>query len=191
VTNLVDHLESFLGPISGGSRGDDTTPPGVAVVWFGEDTPFSGVTTLATLGLSDHHLHQSEQRGLHQELLLHLPMVNQPANAAGVLFHLAAELIGQERGLLRGEVVGPRAQLFAGYGVTALYAAVPVYLPAGFATCPGQPPIVLTWLIPITDAEAGYVRVHGWRALEAAFGDEEPDLTNIHRESVHVAVTDR
>lgn len=45
VTDLITHLESFLGEISSGTRGDDSTPQGVQVVWFGPNSPFAGVTT--------------------------------------------------------------------------------------------------------------------------------------------------
>lgn len=55
---------------------------------------------------------QSGRTGVHQELLMHLPMAGQPRNAAALLLQVAAELIAQGRGLLRGEVIGPRGPLF-------------------------------------------------------------------------------
>src|SRR5690242_3451642 len=91
MADLVGHLELFLGPIEGGTRGDDSTPVGVQAIWFGADAPFAGVTTWATLGLSNHHLTQPSGRALHQELVMHLPNARQPANTAGVLFQVADE----------------------------------------------------------------------------------------------------
>jgi hypothetical protein len=52
MAHLFEHLESFLDECAGGGA-DDTTPPGVRVVWFGPDVPFDDVTTLVTLGLSN------------------------------------------------------------------------------------------------------------------------------------------
>jgi hypothetical protein len=189
MVDLIAHLESFLGPISRGARGDGSTPAGLQVVWFADDTPFPGATTLATLGLSRHRLSQPSG-DLRQELMLHLPTTGQPANAAGVLFQLAGELLATHRGLPRGELVGPRGRLFAGTAMTALYVTVPVYLPDEFAVCDSSTgPIVLTWLVPVTDAEVQYVRIHGWRALETAFESEDPDLTDLSRASIAVAAT--
>jgi Suppressor of fused protein (SUFU) len=189
VADLVDHLESYLGEILYGSRGDDTTPPGVQVVWFGPDAPWPGVTTIATLGLSKHHLREVGSRGLHQELLMHLPTGDQPVNAAGVLFQIAAELIDRGQGILRGEVIGPRGRLFDRTDMTAVYAAIPVYLPDGFAVCETPAAaVVFTWLVPITTAEAAYIRSHGWPAFEEALLTENPDLSDPARPSISIAV---
>lgn len=188
VAGLFEHLESYLGEIADGIRGDETTPAGVQVVRFGENRPYAGVTTLATLGLSGHHLAQPGGRGLHQELLMHLPADGTPGNAAGVLFQVAGELIASGRGLLRGEVVGPRGPLFGFGPMTALYAAPPVYLPDEFAECgTGTTTVVMTWLVPVTDAEAAYVRARGWSAFEDALLAEDPGLTDLSRGPVTVA----
>ena len=115
-------------------------------------------------------------------------MADQPGNAAGLLFQLAAGLIAHGRGLLRGEVIGPRGPLFGSGPMTALYAAIPVYLPEGFAICDtGTVTVVMTWLVPITDAEADYVRTHGWSAFEEALVTEDPDLVNLSRNLVTAA----
>ena len=140
------------------------------------------MTTLATLGLSHHHLTQRAGTGLHRELLLHLPTDNSPPNATGVLFQVATELIDREYGLHRGEVIGPRGRLFDRGECTALYAAAPVYLPDSFSTLSTKgTTVVLTWLIPITTPEAEYVDSHGWNAFESLLVDENPDLTDPER----------
>jgi hypothetical protein len=46
---------------------------------------------------------------------------------------------------------------------------------------------VITWLVPITDAEAQYVHLRGWNALETAFQTEDPDLTDMTRKPVTAA----
>jgi hypothetical protein len=188
VTELIAHLESYLGQISGGTSGDDSSPDGLQVAWFGADRPHAGVTTIATLGLSRHHLAQPSGKGLHQELLMHLPMACQPRTAAGLLFQVAAELIAQGRGLLRGDVIGPRGPLFGSGQMTALYVTAPGYLPPGFDVCDtGTVTVVMTCLVPITDGEAAYVRDMGWRAFEDALAAEDPDLVDFYRSPVTVA----
>jgi hypothetical protein len=190
MAELIAQLESFLGPIMAGSRDDESTPAGIQVVWFGPDRPSAGVTTVVTLGLSHHRLSQPSGTDLRQELMLHLPTTDQPANAAGILFQVAAELLDGHRGLLRGEIIGPRGPLFAATRMTALYATVPVYLPDEFAVCPTEAGlVVMTWLVPVTDEEAGYLRTHGWHALEQAFLAENPDLTDLSRPSITASTT--
>ncbi|MFI7596608.1 suppressor of fused domain protein [Actinoplanes sp. NPDC049681] len=187
MADLVEHLERFLGPIEGGTRGDDSVPAGVQVIRFGADQPFTGVTTWATLGLSHHHLAQSSGRGLHQELVMHLPNARQPANTAGVLFQMAGGLVQRGQGLAHGEVIGPRGRLFAGTELAALVASAPVYLPDSFAVCDTPAArVVLTWLIPLTAPEAWFAIEHGWRALETIFVDQDPDLTDLGRTSVQL-----
>jgi hypothetical protein len=183
MTDLVAHLESFLGEISGGSRGDAATPAGVQVAWFGPDSPFRGATTLATLGLSRHHLDQDP--GLHQELVLHLRAEDLPTNAAGVLFQMAAEMIRKGWALHPGDVIGPRGQLFDRGGMTALYATVPMYMPEDFGAC--QEPdrtIAMIQLIPITAGEAAFVRARGGQAFEELLIAQDPDLTDVTRAAI-------
>src|ERR671936_638255 len=54
MSGLIEHLESHLGEIVSGYRGDDTTPDGVLVAQFAPDRPWPGMTTLVTAGLSPH-----------------------------------------------------------------------------------------------------------------------------------------
>jgi hypothetical protein len=69
--------------------------------------------------------------------------------------------------------------------MTALYAATPVYLPDNFAVCDtAAGKAVMAWLVPITGAEADYVRTHGWTAFEAALVAEDPDFTEPSRSPV-------
>ncbi len=185
VADLTEHLEHFLGPIASGTPGDESTPSGVQVIQFEADAPFTGVTTWTTLGLSHQHLAHTGGKGLHQELVMHVPTARQPANVAGVLFQVAGELIRRGQGAARGEVMGPRGRLFAGTEMTALVAAQPVYLPDEFAVCEtSAASVVLAWLVPLTQAEAHFARDHGWAALEAVFVEHDPDLTDLQRASV-------
>lgn len=48
-------------------------------------------------------------------------------------------------------------------------------------------PVVLAWLVPLTQAEAHFARARGWAALEAVFVEHDPDLTDRGRTSVQLA----
>jgi hypothetical protein len=185
VSGLVEHLERFLGPIAAGSSGDETTPDGVQVVWFGPDTPWPGVTTLATLGLHRYHLGNPDRGGLHQELLLHVAMDDKSAGAAGILFQVAGMMVERGNGLQRGQVLGPAGPLFGHGNLTALYVTAPLYLPdeSEVFRAAGQT-VVIGWLVPITDTEAAYVRAQGWQAFEELLVAQNPDLVDINRPSV-------
>lgn len=119
---------------------------------------------------------------------MHVPAAREPLNAAGVLYQVAQLLIDRGHGLLRGEVLGPRGRLFAGTQMTALYTAAPVYLPGEFALCDTPAAtVVMTWLVPITDAEAHYVAHRGWQAFEAELEAEDPDPVDLARSSIEAA----
>jgi hypothetical protein len=179
VADLIEHLESFLGPIAGGSRGDDATPEGVQVAWFGPGVPFDGVTTLVTVGLSRRHLGLATGEALHQELVMHVPTDDYPARAAGLLFQMAGEMVRRRAGLQHGQVIGPRGPLFPDSQTTAMVAISPRYLPEPFAVCHTERvPVVLTWLVPITTGEAEVIQKSGWGTLEQAFAAQNPDLAD-------------
>jgi hypothetical protein len=185
VADLIEHLESFLGPLSGGSRGDETTPEGVQIAWF-PDRPFAGVTTLVTVGLSRRHLALPGGNALHQELLMHVPSNGYPDGAAGLLFQVAGEMTRRGAALPHAHVIGPRGPLFPGSTATALVAITPRYLPEAFEVVhiDDSVPVVMTWLVPITTGEAELIRRDGWGALERAIEAEDPDLSDPTRAPV-------
>jgi hypothetical protein len=190
VVDLIEHLESYLGLIAGGSRGDETTPDAVQVAWFGPDVPFAGVTTLVTVGLSRRHLDLPDGGPAYQELLMHVPNDEYPARAAGLLFQVAGEMVDRRAALADAQVIGPRGPLFPKSHATALIAIGPRYLPAEFAVCHlDEPPVPvrLTWLVPITTGEAALTEREGWPALADTFAAEEPDLSDPGRSAVTAA----
>ncbi len=107
--------------------------------------------------------------------------------AAGLLQQIGMEALAADRPLLRGDVIGPRGELFAGSGLEAVYVAIPVYLPDEFAVCDEDgTEIVIAWLVPISSSETQYVREHGWRAFEDRLVESDPDLTDVFRASLPV-----
>jgi hypothetical protein len=64
---------------------------------------------------------------------------------------VVTEALDSGNAFVRGGVIGPRAHLFPGTEMEALYTAAPVYLPDEFATYFGADyNVIIPWLIPIT-----------------------------------------
>ncbi|MBP2474213.1 hypothetical protein JOF53_003085 [Crossiella equi] len=183
------HLSDFLGPPEHEWATDDAGAPlPFRIAQFGPDRPFGGVRTHTTVGLSGTPLDLPGFGRARQELLMHTrdPWLQEFVPA--LLDQVGAELLGTGEGLTRGQVVGPRGQIFPVGELTAFYAALPVYLPDEFGTVTlGDHQVRVTWLIPITSSEAVLAQRGGWQQLEKAFENEDPDLTDFHRRGVAAA----
>ncbi|MEC3976069.1 suppressor of fused domain protein [Amycolatopsis sp. H20-H5] len=185
--DLVTHLEAHLGLMTAGWKDDAAPRSGLQVVKFG-DAPFTGVSTLVTLGLSHHHLGHAGAGAAHQEFLMHLP--NARSNNGPPLLDLARDHLRAGRGLRQGETIEFGKGFLGSPGLVGLWAHSPVYLPDEFATYKlGEKTVRLVWLIPITAAEAALSAAQGWRTLRTAFLEENPDLTDLDRPSVQAALT--
>lgn len=190
VADLIEHLESHLGPLQSGSAGDESTPHGVQVAWFGPDVPFTGVTTLVTVGLSRYHLTLPGGEHLHQELLMHVPSGDTSGWAAGHLFFMAGRMVERRSALPNGQVITQSGPMFPDTEITGFVATSPRYLPEEFAVCPIEEdvPAVVVWLAPVTTGEAAYAREHGWPALERLFREHDPDLCDPRRPEVPLTI---
>ncbi|WP_067856012.1 suppressor of fused domain protein [Aeromicrobium erythreum] len=92
-----------------------------------------------------------------------------------------------ERALLRGDVVGPAGPITEGSRLTSFYVTSPVYFTDEFATYAGPAgEVVVAWLVPVSDAEAGLVARAGWEAFENEFVLGDPDLVDFHRPPMQV-----
>ncbi|GAA0527554.1 hypothetical protein GCM10010172_05090 [Paractinoplanes ferrugineus] len=184
VAKLIEHLESYLGPMAGGSSGDESTPRGVQVAWF-PDSPWGGVTTLVTLGLSRRHLALPGGEAMHQELMMHVRN-DHAADAVGLLFQLAGQMVDRRAALRHAELIGPRGPVFPGSRATALVAISPHWMPEKFEVCRLEEdvPAIFAWLVPITTGEAAMLRTGGWDSLRKAFATQDPDLADPARPEI-------
>lgn len=180
---LVEHFERTLGLITAGWSVD---PDGVEmpfqIVRFtgGSDADSVGYSTLGlsrrVLPSPTSHLH------IRHELLMLAPKALKPDHVASILLQVGEMLIGTERALLRGDVIGPAGALVPGSELTALYVTMPMYFPEEFATYSDDDgAVVIAWLVPITDSEADYVSSHGWDAFEDKLVEQDPDVVDFHR----------
>jgi hypothetical protein len=184
---LIEHLEGFLGPIEEGWKRD----------WQGRELAFQivrfarssrdGTVAFSTIGLSRQALRSDSGKTIRQELLMIVPDSLQEGPFPGLLQQVGSEVLAQGRPLLRGDVLGPRGDLFTGSNLRAIYVAMPVYLPDEFATARivgGD--VVIAWLVPIGSGEAAFILHHGWSSFEDELVRRDPELTDVYRQPLQI-----
>lgn len=190
VPGLVAHFEAVLGPVRSGWMSAPTgelMPFQVVRYSRGADV---GSLAYSSLGFSRHQLRAPDGSLVRQELLV-LATPGLPVEyVLGVMTQAAQEALRDGRALRRGEVLGPVVPPVPGSAMAALYVALPVYFPDEFTTWrtddgAGEPVDVL-WLVPVTDAEAGFVRQHGWESFEELLEAQDPDLVDVYRGAVRL-----
>ena len=180
--NTAEHLERHLGPIERGWSAASLS--GIQVCLF-RDRPAPGVTTLATLGLSNTVLPVSSNRKVRQELLLASYDERPSQNLVKALMHGVETVLAREHALLRGDIVPLGGPITAGSAATGLYASIPVVFYAGLATLQDSvPATVVVWLIPVLPAEIDFVESSGWSEFEERLEAADPDLLDLTRSSV-------
>jgi hypothetical protein len=181
-TYLPDHLELYLGEMSGGVA----VHPRAANIHLQVarfDKALPGAAVFATLGLSHLRLHSAGSgKVIRQELVMGIGSVSAQALVPGIIEQVADRALATGHALLRGEVIGPWGPIFPGSKVSALYVAPPPYLPDGFAICKAPfGEIVFAWLLPVYENEAEWIRKNGWRAFESLIVEGRPALLDPDR----------
>jgi suppressor of fused protein SUFU len=185
--NVVEHLESFCGPIAEGWKKDPDGKEMPFQIVRLESGPIAGTVTFSTLGLSFHPLKSAtSSKTIRHELVMLVRADDIPKNLGPILQEVAAESISRGYAYLRGEVIGPRGSLFLETELMALYVANPVYFPDDFfgATTDQLGRVVFACLIPITAHEANYVAANGWTKFEDMLLRADPDLLDLRRHSI-------
>lgn len=181
--SIVGHFESHLGQIAGGWS-DDEGSGSLQVVRF-PGQPVPDVSCYATLGLSEHVLAMPRGREVRQELVFCAYDRFPAGDVASFLMSFGESLVPGHRALLRGDVIGPGEAVIPGSSLNAVYASVPVVFDDSFGTYErSTPATVVVWLIPLSAAEAGFVRQKGWSAFEELLEDADPDLFDLERPSL-------
>ncbi|MEW2634837.1 suppressor of fused domain protein [Streptomyces sp. NPDC048389] len=186
---LVDHFESRLGRLIGAWSASEQSPEGSPQVGYFAGGALEGVQSYATIGLHNRHLTpRTSSRAQHLELLgCNRPVPGEKYGPfPGVLEFVAEHLVVSEEAVLRGEVIPLPRPLTPEGSLTALYAAVPVYFDDDFASVAleNKTDVSIVWLVPISDAERGFVETKGWQAFESELVRQDPDLLDLSRESM-------
>ena len=187
--SLSDHIEQYLGTIQCAWVKSDE----------GKEIPFhvlkcSGgqvdqATAFATIGLSNFPLMPlaaDQEQMIRHELLILTPTSFGNRNIPALLQQLGLDALKRNTGYVRGEVVEREGLLFKGAPFSAFYVAPPNILPDEFAVYTPDPGhrIVFAWMVPITKAEAQFVRAHGWNKFEDALEAEGADMVDFDREPI-------
>jgi hypothetical protein len=180
--SIITHLESYLGLIDKGWK-DPAIGTRLQVVSF-KDVPFDGARTYSTLGLSDHVL-AIRDRYIRQELIFSAYERFDHDQIASFLGTFA-ETVAKDHRALDRIVIGPSAPIIRGVLLNSVYITQPsVYNESlAFYDGPEDTRTAVSWVIPIHETEADLVRLHGWETFETALEAQDPDLWDLHRDSI-------
>lgn len=186
-SSFAAHLSAFLGPPVGCWPVDPNGHRMPFQIRAFAGGPVRRVVTYATAGLWKKPLSGREPGArVREELLLMVRDTPDAELLPGILLQVVAEALGEKRAWMPGDVIGPRGPLLPDAEAQALYVSAPSYLPDAFHLWRGPhgERVGVLWLVPITRAEAAFVRKHGSAAFEEVLVAEQPDLLNVMRTSV-------
>jgi hypothetical protein len=186
-SSFAAHLSAFLGPPVGCWPVDPNGHRMPFQIRAFAGGPVRRVVTYATAGLWKKPLSGREPGArVREELLLMVRDTPDAELLPGILLQVVAEALGEKRAWMPGDVIGPRGPLLPDAEAQALYVSAPSYLPDAFHLWrgPNGERVGVLWLVPITRAEAAFVRKHGSAAFEEVLVAEQPDLLNVMRTSV-------
>ncbi len=190
-SSFAAHLSAFLGPPVGCWPVDPNGHRMPFQIRAFAGGPVRRVVTYATTGLWKKPLTGRDAgTRVREELLLMVRDTPDAELLPGILLQVVAEALGEKRAWIPGDVIGPRGPLLPDAEAQALYVSAPSYLPDAFHLWRGPrgERVGVLWLVPITRAEAAFVRKHGSAAFEEVLVAEQPDLLNVMRTSVPLPI---
>lgn len=183
--NIIDHIESYLGTIDYGWKGNGPESD-ITIARF-RNQPTEGMSTYTTLGLSHHVLGMSQGQGreARQEFIFSAFDSVSSDEIVSFMLSFSGFVLTKHEALLRGQVIGPAAPIFSSSSMNSIYASIPVMFDDTFAAChTSTPSTILVWLIPIFEAEANYINEQGWESFEDILERDDPDLWDLNRHLV-------
>jgi hypothetical protein len=156
MSDLIDHLETYLGPIVSGYAKDDEGKALPFQIARFENAPPNTIT-LVTIGFSDTRLAmRGTGRRVRQEYFVTVNLEWDARNLPALLHQVAMEAYQRDSAYLRGQVLGPRGTLVAGTAFEALYVAT----------------------------EAHFAKERGYDAFEELLVERDPDLRDLGRATI-------
>lgn len=181
--NLIQHLEHYLGEISYGWKDSGSNSSPTVAAFYNH--PFDDINTYVTVGMSDLVLQMGNHRTIRQELVFFAYRNFEGKKVASFLSTFAESIISSNRALLRGDVVGPSGPIILGSLLNSVFSAIPMILPDSFSVFEDSvPKTVFSWVIPIHEEEANYIRANGWSNFEVLLERKNPELWDLHRTSI-------
>lgn len=186
MSDLIEHLEKYLGPIVAGWKDSDGTSWPYQIAQF-EPTSIAGAVAYSTLGLHRTPLRSAtSSKAIRHELLFVTDSKQHAPRLPALLHQVASETIFRGQAYLRGEVTGPRNRLFENGEMTAFYVTLPTCFPDSFAIHRADEgeSTVFAWMIPITNQETQFIHDQGWLAFEHRMKQAAVNFMDFERKSI-------
>ena len=181
---FIDHFEKSLGEIEKGWR-ISTLSRDIQVVKSHPEY-FDGVVAYSTLGLSSrpYRLKNSE-KNIRCELFLLIPQEYKFSHIPSIFEDVVNIMDSEGNAFSRGDIIGPKGELFKGYRFTSLYVAPSFVLPdfSNEFLIEGNE-VIFIWLVPITTSECEFVKNQGWEMFENRLEEDDVDAVDIERSAV-------
>lgn len=169
---ITTHVEKFLGQVQEGWKPGGSSPEAghISLVRWAI-APEHEWVTIGSFGLSRLPLTQESGTGLRQELLVCWPEEQFGDSLLSHVYAVAQTMAVTGEALGRGDILPiPQEPALDSGGdepFVAWYATVPYFLPRDGVLCEDvDPPLLLTWLLPVYRAEAEYISEQGVEAFE-------------------------
>ena len=169
---ITAHVEKYLGKVQEGWKPGGSNPEGghIALVRWALEPEWQWVT-VGTFGLSRLPLVQDSGAELRQELLVCWPGEEMGDSLLSHLYAVAQTMATTGETLGRGDLLPVPAEPALNSGgdepFAAWFASVPYFLPREGVLCETvEPPLMLTWLVPVYRAEADFILQSGVEAFE-------------------------
>lgn len=169
---IIDHIKTYLGAAQEGWKPGGSNPEGghISLVRYSLE-PEYGWVVLGTFGLSRLPLTQSNDAELRQEVLICWPEDEMTDSLLSHIYSIAQTIAVTGTSLGRGELlpIPKHPPLYSGRDepFVAWYASVPYFLPSEGVLCEAvEPPMLLTWLMPVYENEAEFIVANGVEAFE-------------------------
>lgn len=187
MSNLIALAETYLGRIQHGWNQSVLGTPMEFQVAECRDGLLPDVTSFLTLGLANVELaSRMTGRCVRHELMLAVGEKYSAFAGPALLQQVGNEALERGTAYLRGDVIGPRGEIYSGGKLQSLYVTFPSCYPdelSVFCEHDGAERII-AWLVPITREEAGYITTHGWNHFEDLLVARAPDLFDLDRASI-------
>lgn len=169
---IITHLESFLGKVQEGWKPGGSNPEGghiTLVRWLLQ--PEDQWQVLGSFGLSRLPLEQQSGAELRQELLVTWPDDEAGDSLLSHIYAVAQTMAVTGEALGRGDLLPipdePGLDSGSDEPYVAWYATVPYFLAQAGVLCEQvEPPMLLTWLLPVYASEAEFIAESGVEAFE-------------------------
>ena len=177
-SNMINHVEKYIGTISHGSKSDSGSQYKLNIAAI-PSSHNSDLKTYITLGLSKHDLNYKSRF----EILFVCSLKYDENQIFPFLRWLAETIIENKKILLRGQVIYLPRSIVDSTKMDALYVSAPFYFDDDFQVCYGEHyNTVFPLLVPLYKQEAELVEKKGWNAFEQFLLDNEVDnLSDMNR----------